>query len=137
MIKGGPSLRWGSIRRLSGIGAALVLLVVGVAVFGLVSGSGASTNTSVSSFTAKPSLLTWIGGSATLSATVSSAKQCVFSAKPAVKGLPATKSCTNGTVDEKVTVPKNTGPKITYTFGLSVTGTTTVKARPTTVARDF
>ena len=120
-----------SIRKLGGamwVGAALVLLVGGITL-GSDPVAGAAAKTSVSSFTAKPSSLTWAGGTVTLSAKVADAKTCAFSVTPAIRGLPATKACTNGTVSEKVTVPKNTGTKaITYAFGLSVKGTTTVKA---------
>lgn len=133
MFRAGTSPRRGAIRRLSGamsLCAALVLLVGGVTDFGSDSLAGASTKTSVSSFTAKPSSLTWTGGTVTLSAKVANAKTCTFSVTPAIKGLPAPKSCTNGTVDESVTVPKNTGRKvITYIFHLRVAGTTTVSAK--------
>ena len=134
MLTTGTSSGRGVIRKLGGaavMGAALVLVVGATTVFGATVVAGAGTKTTVSSFTAKPSSLTWAGGAVTLSAKVANAKTCTFSVTPAIKGLPAKKTCTNGTVDQKVTVPKNTGTKaITYTFGLSVTGTTTVKATP-------
>jgi alpha-tubulin suppressor-like RCC1 family protein len=137
--RGGSVVRTGAspvrrtIRKLSGmisIGVALVLLAGGVAELGSTSVAGASTPTTVTSFTAKPTSLTWAGGAVTLSAKVANAKTCTFSVTPKVEGLPAEKACASGTVDEKVTVPKNTGTKpITYTFGLTVTGATTVKAK--------
>ena len=134
MFGTGTSPMRGTIRRLSGvtsIGAALLLLVGGLTVFGSDSIAGASTKTTVSSFAAKPTSLASTGGTVTLSAKVSGAKTCAFSVTPTIKGLPATKSCTSSTVTEKVTVPKNTGTKaITDTFSLSVTGSTTVKATP-------
>ncbi len=111
--------------------AVAVVLLVGLAMFGSGSVGWAATKTAVSSFAAKPSSLTWAGGAVTLSAKVSNAKRCTFSAKPAVRGLPVTKPCSNGTVDQRVIVPKNEGEKAaTYTFGLSLTGTVTVKANP-------
>jgi hypothetical protein len=112
------------------IGAALVLLAGGVTVFGSDSVAGASTKTSVSSFITKPSSLTWTGGTVTLSAKVANAKTCTFSVVPTIESVLPPKACTKGTVDEKVTVPKNTGKKvITYSFHLQVTGTTTVNAK--------
>jgi alpha-tubulin suppressor-like RCC1 family protein len=134
MVATGTSFGPGACRKLGralSMGAALLLAVAGSAAFGSPAVAGAATKTTVSSFTAKPSSLTWAGGAVTLSAKVANAKTCTFSVTPSIKGLPAKKTCTSGTVDEKVTVPKNTGTKaITYTFGLSVTGTTTVKATP-------
>lgn len=115
-------------------GAALLLLLTGITVLGAASVAAASPTISVSSFTAKPSALTWAGGSVTLSAQVTAAKTCTFSVTPVIKGLPTTKSCTNSTVSQTVTVPKNVGEKVTaYTFNLSVSGATTVEAKPTTV----
>ena len=90
---------------------------------------GASAKTTVSSFAVKPARITWLGGTVTLSAKVSNAKSCTYSVTPSIKGLPITRSCTNGTAIEKVTIPKNSvsGPQI-YTFDLSVEETTKVRA---------
>ncbi len=77
MFKAGTSLVQGVVPKLGGaisVGAALVLLIGGIAVFGSDSIAGASTKTSVSSFAAKPSSLTWAGGTVTLSAKVTDAK---------------------------------------------------------------
>ena len=119
--------------RPASVGAALTLLLTGIAVLGSEPVAGAAAKTTVSSFAAKPSSLTWAGGTVTLSAKVTNAKSCTFSVKPAIKRLPVT-SCTNGIVNEKLSVPKNTGKSvITYTFNLSVTSGTgkgTVKAKP-------
>jgi hypothetical protein len=104
------------------IGAVLVLLVGG-ATMGSASTASASTRTTVTALKATPSSLTWVGGTVTLHARVTNAATCVFSVTPTIKGLPARKPCTNGIVDEKVTVPRNTRTKaITYVFGLLVTG---------------
>ena len=90
--------------------------------------AAASTQPSVASFTVNPSSLSWAGGTVTLSVKVANAKTCTFSVAPAIKGLPAKELC-NGTVDQKVTVPKNNGKTvITFTFDVSATGTTTVTA---------
>jgi hypothetical protein len=111
------------------IGAALVLLVTWLTAFAPNSEAGASTKTAVASFVAKPTSPTWVGGAVALSAKVSNAKTCTFSVTPTIKGLPVKKGCTGGTVQEMVTVPENKGTTTTtYTFGLSVTGATTVKA---------
>lgn len=116
--------------RLTGIHGALPLGAV--AAFGLILGSCAPTNTSVSSFMARPSSFAWFGGSTRLSAKVSNGRECRFSVSSAVKMLPTKRTCSTGTVSEKLTVPMNRGPKaITYTLGLSVTGTKTVKAKAT------
>ncbi|MGA3147184.1 MAG: hypothetical protein ABSF33_06880 [Acidimicrobiales bacterium] len=105
------------------IGAALVLLVGGVTMFGSASVASASARTTVTSLKAKPSSLTWAGGTVTLHARVTNATGCVFSVTPTIKGLPTKKSCSNGIVDEKVTVPRNTRSKaMTYLFSLLVTG---------------
>jgi Fibronectin type III domain len=65
-----------------------------------------------------------------LSARVANANECAFSVAPTIKGLPVTKPCTKGTVGEKVTVPENKGRKVTtFTFHLTVTGTTTAVAK--------
>lgn len=90
--------------------------------------AAASTQPSVASFTVNPSSLSWAGGTVTLSVKVANAKTCTFSVAPAIKGLPAKELC-NGTVDQKVTVPKNNGKTvITFTFDVSATGTTTATA---------
>ena len=82
-----------------------------------------------------PSKLTSAGGSVTLSAYATNAISCAFSSNKTVNSLPATVSCSTGTVDEDVIVPANTRRKaVTYTFHLSVNGTTTVKARLVTLS---
>ena len=83
----------------------------------------------VSSPTVTPSSVTSSGGLVTLSATVANAISCTFSSSPAVPGLPATIPCTNGTVNEQVMIPADTGKKaITHKFRVAVTGTKTVKS---------
>ncbi len=112
------------------VGAVLSLLTGGAAVIGSGSVVGASTKTAVSSFTANPSALIWKGGKVTLSAKLTDAKTCTFSVTPKINGLPATKSCTKTSVTDIVTIPNNDETRtVTYTFGLSVKGTTTVKAK--------
>ncbi|HEX4101405.1 MAG TPA: hypothetical protein VHY21_12840, partial [Pseudonocardiaceae bacterium] len=87
--------------------------------------------TRVADFIASPSALGSAGGLITLSAVVKNATSCVFSAQPAVSGLPATVACSSGTVQENVTLPANAATTpVKYTFGLAVTGSTTVTARP-------
>jgi len=83
----------------------------------------------VSSFAATPPSLGSSGGAVTLSANVTNATSCTFTSNKPVVGLPATLPCSNGTVDENVNVPTNTGMKaITYKFKLAVAGTKTVHA---------
>jgi alpha-tubulin suppressor-like RCC1 family protein len=122
---------WGGVRphsRAVAVGAVIALVLSGVTMLDPAPPAGASTPPTVSAFTAKPSSLTWAGGTVTLSLKVANAKTCTFSVTPAIKGLPAKQLC-NGTVNQKVTVPKNTGKKvITFAFDVTATGTTTVKA---------
>jgi alpha-tubulin suppressor-like RCC1 family protein len=109
-------------------GAVVALVLSGVTMSVPDPTAAASTQPTVSSFTVNPTTLTWAGGTVTLSVKVANAKTCTFSVAPAIKGLPAKQLC-NGTVNQKVTVPKNNGKTvITFTFDVSVTGTTTVKA---------
>jgi hypothetical protein len=85
---------------------------------------------SVSDFTSTPTSLSAVGGALTLSANVANAASCVFTSNKSVVGLPATLPCSNGTVDEAVSVPANTGrTALTYKFRLAAMGTRTVKAR--------
>ncbi len=130
----GNSSRRSRLFRLTSVLGSLTVLLTGIAVLGSDWPAGASTVTSVTSLTARPSSLTWVGGTVTLSAKVANARTCTFSVAPTTKGLPTTKPCTNGAVDERVNIRQNTGKKpTTYTFGLSVTGTTTVKAKATNI----
>jgi hypothetical protein len=105
--------------------AALCTAATGVAA------SGAQlAKPTVSSLIATPSSLGSSGGGLTLSASVSDATSCTFSSNKPVVGLPATLPCSNGPIDESVTVPANAGfSPITYKFKLAVTGTKTVKAK--------
>lgn len=97
-------------------------------------GSHSPSPPTVSSYGATPSSLGSSGGLVTLSASVASAKTCTFSSTPALSGLNSPVACTNGTVSKEVTVPANTsGASEVYTFDLSVTGTTTVKAKSFTL----
>ena len=74
------------------------------------------------------------GGTVTLSATVSNATSCVFSANKALTGLPYTATPCSGLVSHVVTLPANTGKKaVKYTFKLSATGTGKANAKPIAV----
>jgi uncharacterized protein YjbI with pentapeptide repeats len=102
---------------------------------GYVSPTRVSAPPTVSSFTATPSTFTSSGGSVSLSADVTNAQSCTFSSNRPVTGLPATVWCSNGTVDEDLTLPANSHKKVaTYKFGLSVAGTKTVKAGAVTLS---
>ncbi len=88
----------------------------------------------IQSFLGSPTSIASSGGVVTLSAQVTATKSCVFSATPTLKGLPATVSCTSGSGSKQVSVPANTSATaVTYTFGLSAIGSTTVKAPPVLV----
>jgi hypothetical protein len=114
----------------SGFGAVVVLAgTVLVTALAVPARAEAASRPIVSDFTASPSAFYSDGGIVGLSAQVTNATSCVFSAKPAVAGLPVTVACPNGTVTNPagLTLPANTGNKtVTYRFTLAVTGTTTV-----------
>ena len=70
--------------------------------------SAVTTPPTVSDFISSPSPVAASGGQATLSATVSNAIDCTFSAKSAaVSGLPVTVPCSVGTVSANVSVAAN------------------------------
>jgi hypothetical protein len=84
----------------------------------------------VSSFAATPASLGSSGGAVTLSANVTNATSCTFTSNKPVVGTPATLPCSNGAINENVTVRADAGTHaITYKFKLAVTGTKTVHAR--------
>src|ERR1700676_4314234 len=84
----------------------------------------------VTSFTATPSSLTAGGGHVDLSTQVAYATSCTFSSTTPVPGLPATVPCSAGSGVDSITLPANpTSKPVNYTFGLSVAGTKTVKAK--------
>ncbi len=63
------------------------------------------------------------GGRVTLTASVSNATSCTFSAKPAVAKLPATLKCSSGSAAKSVWLPANdTDAPVTYQFRLTVKG---------------
>jgi len=86
--------------------------------------SAITTPPSLTNFTSKPSPVASSGGAATLSANVTNAVSCTFSARnPAVTGLPVTVPCSVGTVSTTVTVPPNSGHRtISYVVQLTVHG---------------
>jgi alpha-tubulin suppressor-like RCC1 family protein len=112
------------------VGCALLPFLVDVAPASSATiAQDAPARPTVSSFAASPTTLTASGGPVALSADITNATECEFSSRPALAGLPATVPCSNGPVNQTVTIPAITGrnPK-TYTFSLAVTGTVTVKA---------
>jgi uncharacterized protein YjbI with pentapeptide repeats len=124
---GDRSLRLVAVSVVATLGSVSVALIPA-------QGAGAATSAppTVSSFAATPSTLTSAGGSITLSASVTNAISCAFSSNKTVNGLPGFASCSNGTVDEVVTVPANTSKKAAkYTFDVAVNGAKTVKAKLT------
>jgi outer membrane protein assembly factor BamB len=107
------------------------MLCSALVVFGMPSPAAAKpAGTTVSSFAVSPSSLGSQGGEVDLTAHVTDATSCAFSADKPVNGLPVTTSCSNGTVDDPwIVVPTNSGKaSITYRFHLAVTGTKTVGA---------
>src|SRR5208282_2944596 len=86
----------------------------------------------ITSFTAAPKSLSTSGGTVTLSAAVTNATKCAFSASPTVTGLPKTVTCTSGTASDSVTLPAASSP-VTYTFTLTATGSTSNASATATV----
>ncbi len=84
----------------------------------------------VTALSAAPSLLSSSGGAVALSAQVTGATSCVFSATTTLSGLPATVPCTSGAVSESVRLPADSTSKpVNYTFDLAVSGSKTVNAK--------
>jgi hypothetical protein len=110
---------------LSASGIACLLLVMAAV-------AGAKVpKPSVTAFTVTPSSVATQNGWVTLSATVADASSCVFSAKPAVSGLPVAVPCSTGAVTEDVDLPPNTGKKAAkYSFHLSVAGAGGTRSAP-------
>jgi hypothetical protein len=117
------------MRVLAGVGAAAAVLSIGAP--GVAAAAGANpTNPTVSSLVATPPSLGSSGGAVTLSANVANATTCTFTSNRPVVGAPATLPCSNGAINDNVTVPANAGAHaITYNFRLAVTATRTVHAR--------
>ncbi len=123
--------------RLPGVSAVgAVVLFVGTLSIASVPQSAAAgrvrpVKPAVSSFAVTPSTLSDAGGSVTMSAQVTNATSCLFTAnKPGITGLPALVPCSNGTVTEVVSALANNGKKTAkYRLHLSVTGVKTVHAK--------
>ena len=121
-----PKKRW--IPRVVGVAAAAVVLPIS-----LTGAAAAARSTpaipTVSSFVATPSSASSSGGVVTVSVNVTNATRCKFTSNKPVVGLPATIPCSNGTVDENVTVPANSGwTALTYKMQVAVAGTGRVRA---------
>lgn len=75
----------------------------------------------IQSFDASPPTLPNTGGTVDLTAAVTDATTCKFTATPTVTGLPVTQQCAGGTATTSVTLPANPAltPKV-YKFTLTV-----------------
>ncbi len=90
----------------------------------------------VESFDASPTVLSSVGGTVDLWATVSFAETCRFSVSPALDGFPLTVPCTDGTASAVATLPTNSRSNSrNYTFRLSALrpGAPTATANPIVV----
>ena len=92
----------------------------------------------ITSYKASPSPVSWTGGPATLTATVTNATTCTFSAtgKAArvVSGLPVTKPCSSGSASVGITVGANHKRRLaTYTVKVTATGSGTKVTTTTTI----
>ena len=106
------------------LGAARAILTV-VALFASVVGTASAKvpKPTITGPTVSPSPVTTANGWVTLSATVSNASNCTFSAKPAVSGLPGALACSNGKLAKVIDLPVNSGKQAAkYKFTLSVAG---------------
>jgi hypothetical protein len=108
----------------SGVTCALLLAMAAAA-------GAKAPKPSVTAFAVTPSSVTTHNGWVTLSATVTNASSCAFSAKPAVSSLPAAVPCSTGAVTEVVDLPANSGKRTTkYSFHLLVTGAGGTRSAP-------
>lgn len=110
--------RW----KLARAGAAGVV-VLAVAVTAMPA-AAAPAKPSIRHLSVAPSTITVAGTRATVSATVSHASTCALSAKPAIKGLPASFSCAKGAAHHVVVPPPNhaTQAGVPYVLTLTATG---------------
>jgi len=114
-----PKKRW--IPRVTGVAAAAVLPTCLTGAAAAIGPTPALPT--VSSFVATPSSLSSSGGIVTLSVNVTNATSCKFTSNRPVVGLPGTIPCSNGTVDENVTVPADSGwTALTYKMHVAVAG---------------
>lgn len=101
------------MRRL--VGTRLGLVIAAAAIGSLLS-VGAGTAAAggpkpvISNFSAAPAVVA-SEGTTVVTATVTGAKECELSSKPAVAGLPATVSCEAGSVERPLTMPVNATKK--------------------------
>jgi hypothetical protein len=128
-IWGSKVLRWRLIPTVTS------LVVAGaVSTFGFTPAARATgvahTPPSIIFFKATPSSLSSAGGPVSLSADVANATSCTFTSKRPVVGLPATFPCSNGVINENVTVTANSSPKVLiYRFKLAVAGSRTLRQK--------
>jgi alpha-tubulin suppressor-like RCC1 family protein len=104
-------------------GAAAVVLP---AIMGITSSVGATTTPpTIRSLKVSPSTITVAKTRATVSAVVTHASSCTLSATPSIPGLPASFSCSKGTVRREVAPPANRTKKagVKYTLTLTAKGT--------------
>ena len=118
-----------SMQVAAGVGVVVAALSIGST--GVAAAMGANpADPTVSSFAATPPSLGSSGGAVTLSADITNATSCTFTSKKPIAGLPATLPCSNGTINQNVTVPANTKMSTTtYKIKLAVTGIKTVNAK--------
>ncbi len=112
-------------------GIAIALTVMIGSAFGSVPGAGAAgaPKPTVTSLKSSVSTLPSAGGRVNVSAMVTNASTCSFSANKPVTGLPVTVSCGAGTAYASFTVPADQGKKaIVYKVTLSATGAGTKKS---------
>jgi hypothetical protein len=86
--------------------------------------------------TANPPVLPNAGGSVTVNVSATNAQTCLFTAKPAVNGLPVTLPCASGNASMAVVLPADPHPLIPeyYSFYVRAQGVTTWTPAPANVA---
>jgi hypothetical protein len=118
--------------------AAATATFLGAAVFIVPLATSASATVpkpKISKFVASPKSVTTSDGDVTLSATVANATSCTLSSHQLVAGLPATTSCTPGSVSHAVVLAIDTGVRADkYKFTLAATGSGGTKSKSVTVS---
>lgn len=123
-------------QRLRNAGMLRALCALSIGVGGLLvaaNPAAASSGKPAISFAASPStVVAGQIGTVTLYALVKNGTSCTLSSNKSVSGLPSTSECSDGTFEDHVLLPQNTGKKaIAYRFTLAATATKTAEKKLT------
>lgn len=110
------------------LGAALTAAIVAVPA----PAGSVTTKPGITALAATPKTLTFAGGSAIVTATLSRAAQCTLSAVPALTSGEGSFDCSAGSVSRTIEIPANpTGQKVKVTISLEATNKTGSKTAST------